>query len=101
MLDLPNILASTGLPVAYREFKKPPSIPFIVYVADESNNFAADNVVYQPFTNYDIELYTENKDPAREALIETILTDNEIYYDKLEAWIESEELYQVSYSIQI
>lgn len=97
--NLADILESTGFPVAYLQFKSPPVAPYIVYYAEDDDNFAADNVVYYAATNYIIELYSDLKDPASEALIEAALTANDMYYEKTEAWIESEELYQVVYSV--
>lgn len=100
--DLANILDSTGFPVAYLEWKKkPPELPYIVYFAEGSDSFGADNIVYHSTTEYQIELYSELKDPAAEAIIEAALTANEIYYDKLENYIKSEAMYQVVYSITI
>ncbi len=96
---LSELLESTGFPVAYREFKKPPTIPYITYYADDYDNFGADNIVYHSKTNYIIELYSNEKDPVSESKIEALLTVNGMYYEKLEAWIESEELNQVSYYV--
>lgn len=97
-----DILRAIGLPVAYSHFgAAPPELPYLVYFAEGSDNFAADNTVYYPRTNYQVELYSLRKDVAREALVEAALTANEIFYDKRETWIPSEELYQVVYEIQI
>lgn len=98
--SLAEILESTGLPVTFVLWgRNPPDLPYIVYLIPDSENFGADNVVYHSEDNYDIELYSERKDPASEALIEAALTENDIYFDKSENWIESENMYQVVYSI--
>lgn len=99
--ELYNLLKSTGLPVAYNHFKKPPCLPYIVYLFTFSNNFGADNKVYQKINNYQVELYSDKKDLASEKLIEDLLDENEIFYDKIETYVESEEFYQVIYEIQI
>ncbi|MDP3059048.1 MAG: hypothetical protein Q8N36_06285 [bacterium] len=97
-----EILCATGLPVAYSQFgSTPPTLPYIVYFAEGSDNFAADNVVYLPRTNYQVELYSSRKDTTVEALVEAALTANEIFYEKQETWIASEKLYQVVYEMQI
>lgn len=103
MDNLQAILESTNLPCTYRQWKpkKPPALPYIVYLFTDSDNFAADNVVYHAAGNYDIELYSTAKDPASEALIEAALTANDIYFDKSETYIQSEEMYQGVYSITI
>lgn len=102
MDSLEQIIESIGLPLTYRQWKpkKPPALPYIVYLFTDSANFGADNKVYHSIGNYDIELYSNEKDPASEALIEAALTANDIFYEKSEAWIQSEEMYQVVYSIQ-
>ena len=99
--ELYNLLKSTGLPVAYHHFNEPPGLPYIVYLFTFSENLGADNKVYQKIDNYQIELYSEKKDLAREQLIENLFDENDIYYDKSETYIESEEMYQVVYEIQI
>ncbi len=99
--ELYNLLKSTGLPVAYHHFDKPPSLPYIVYLFTYSSNFGAEDRVYQKIDNYQVELYSEEKDLAREQLIENLFDENDIYYDKSETYIESEEMYQVIYEIQI
>ena len=47
-----------------------------------------------------IELYTDEKNPETEALVEAVLDAHEIFYDKTEVWIESEKLYEVLYSFE-
>ena len=99
--ELYNLLKSTGLPVAYHHFDEPPSLPYIIYLFTYSSNFAADSKIYKRFDNYQVELYSEKKDLESEQLIENLFDENDIYYDKSETYIESEEMYQVIYEIQI
>ena len=47
-----------------------------------------------------IELYTDEKNPETEALVETVLDNRGIFYEKTEVWIESERLYEVLYSFE-
>lgn len=101
MDKLYTILKSTGLEVAYSHFNEPPLLPYLVYLALDSDNFGADNKVYQKINNYQIELYSDYKDPATEEVLEDTLDSNGIFYDKFEVYIESEKLYQVAYQIQI
>lgn len=98
--SLAETLESTGLPVTFVLWgKNPPPLPYIVYLTPDSENFGADNMVYHSDVNYDIELYSDKKDPASEVLIEAALAENGIYYEKSEVWIASENMYQVVYSI--
>lgn len=99
--ELYNLLKSTGLPVAYHHFDEQPNLPYIVYLFTYSSNFGAEDRVYQKIDNYQVELYSEKKDLAREQLIENLFDENDIYYDKSETYIESEKMYQVIYEIQI
>ena len=99
--ELYNLLKSTGLPVAYHHFEEPPSLPYIIYLFTYSSNFAADSKIYHKTNNYQVELYSNKKDLTSEKLIEDAFDNNDIYYDKSETYIESEEMYQVIYEIQI
>ena len=63
--------------------------------------FAADGRVYFRISEVRIELYTDRKDPGAEALVETVLDDAGIFYNKSEAWIQSEKLYEVLYSMKL
>lgn len=94
-----NLLKSTGLPVAYHHFVSPPAPPYIVYLFSYSSNFGADNRVYSQQPNYQVELYTTEKDPVSEKLIEDLFDEHDIYWEKSETYIESEGLYQVLYEI--
>lgn len=93
------LLRTTGLPVSYHHFGKPPTPPYIVYLFSYSSNFGADNRVYSQVDNYQVELYAAKKAPASEKLIEDLFDGNDIYWDKTETYIESEGLYQVLYEI--
>ena len=99
--ELDKLLRSSGLPVAYHHFGKPQNPPFLVYIRTGSENIGADNRTYCKRNNYDVELYTDKKDTAKEALIESLLDSNDIYYDIDEVYIENEKMYEVIYSIQI
>jgi hypothetical protein len=99
--ELLELLKTTGLPVAYHHWVTPPPLPYIVYLFTDSENFGADNKVYQKINNYQVELYSDKKDLASEELIELVFDANDIYYQKSEVYIESEKLYEVLYLITI
>lgn len=91
-----------GVPIRYRLFKsKPEKIPFAVYYEDESDNFAADNVVYDRRIAYVLELYANKKDREVEAGIEKAFEEAEIYWEKEESYIESEKLLMTAYYFTI
>ena len=89
--------------VAYRAFPvgEAPELPFICYLETQTNNFMADNKVYQKIQEVDIELYTRLKDIASEALIEACLDSNSIVWEKYEEYITDEKMYQITYTINI
>lgn len=82
--DIVNMLEETNLPFAYDHFAEgeAPAPPFICFLFPETDNFFADNVVWQKINALNIELYTDKKDPALEAALEDILTAHEFPYEK-------------------
>lgn len=101
-----NILNSiTGFngKVAYRAFPvgEAPSLPFICYLLTSSDNFLADNTVYYQIQEYDIELYSHNKDEISESLIEQALNENGLIWSKSEDFIDSENCYQITYTTEV
>ena len=102
MDDLMQLMEEIGLPFAYDHFAEgeSPDPPFITFLLPGSDNFAADGKVYWKINELHIELYTDEKNPETEALVETVLDAHEIFYDKSEVWIESEKLYEVLYSFE-
>ena len=63
-----------------------PDPPFICYLLPGSDNFSADGRVYFRISEVRIELYTDRKDPGAEVLVETVLDDAGIFYNKSEVW---------------
>ena len=53
------------------------------------------------FSNLNIELYTDEKDPELEDGVEAVLNAHEIFWNKSEVWIESEKLYEVLYQMTV
>ena len=102
MDDLMQLMEEIGLPFAYDHFAEgeSPNPPFITFLLPGSDNFAADGKVYLKINEVHIELYTDEKNPETEALVEAVLDAHEIFYDKSEVWIESEKLYEVLYSFE-
>jgi hypothetical protein len=104
--DIYTILKATGYPVAYSHFTATtnnplPSPPYITYLSAYSSNFKADNKVYHKIDNLQIELYTAKKDLTAEKKLEDILDANEIAYDSVETWIDSEKLFQKIYEVRL
>ena len=91
------------LPYAYHHFVEgeSPDPPFLVFLYPSSDNFAADGMVYFKVNRLNIELYTDLKDVELEETVEAVLDKHGIFYDKSEVWIESENLYEVLYQMEV
>lgn len=89
--------------VAYRAFpvSAAPDLPFICVRETESDNFTADNRVWQKRQYVDIELYSAQKDVESENALEDMFAEKEIIWDKSEEYIESEEMLEVIYEVII
>ncbi len=98
---LKQILDGTGYPVAYRAFTEPQVLPVICYLETSSDNFGADNIVFQPITNMAVELYTKTKDLSAEAKVEKALEDAGIFWESQETYLADEKCYEKIYSFQI
>lgn len=104
--ELYTILKATGFPVAYSHFKSSPntplpSPPYITYLSAYSSNLKADDKVYKKINNYQTELYTANKDLIAEKKIEDLLDNNDIAYESVGTWIDSEQLFQKIYEVRL
>ena len=102
--EVATMIAGIGLPYAYDHFTdedKPSGPPFICFFYPNSADMMADNVNYQGITALVIELYSDNKDFTNEAAIETALTASELPWVKSEAWIETEQMFQVTYETEV
>ena len=98
-----KLMQDTGIPSAYDHFAEgeSPDPPFLCYLLPGSDNFAADGQVYFKVSQVRVELYTDQKDPAVEEKLETVLDAAGVFYNKSEVWIESEKLYEVLYSFEM
>ena len=72
------MVASIGLPYAYYQFpegtgQKP---PFVVFFFSASDDLYADDSNYQRIEQLNIELYTKDKDFAKEETLEGVLKTN-------------------------
>ena len=101
--DVPALLERLGFPFAYDHFAEgeAPDPPFITFLYPESNNFAADGVVYFKKNKLHVEMYTDRKEPEREAAVEDVLDAHGLFYNKSEVWIPEERLYEVLYEMEV
>ncbi len=101
--EVMEMVEKMGLPFAYDHFVEgeSPDPPFVVFLYPNSSHFAADGKVYFKARRLNIELYTDRKDVGLEEQAEAVLDGYGIFYEKSEAWIESEKLYEVLYEMEV
>lgn len=93
-------LQSTGLPCAYSHFKTKQEPPFLVYLGNGQDTFAADNTWYYRQNTYQIEYYFNKKSSANEDAIEDALLDAGYQYDKSEdVYLEDQDMFLIYYYI--
>ena len=78
-----------------------PPLPYVCYYSTGSDNFAADNIVYDSGRSVRIELYARSKDLATEAAIEAKLTSEGVYWTRDESYIADEKVFMTIYEVQI
>lgn len=101
-----KLLKTLGIPVAYRRFKKEKNKlkkpPFLVYYRTDNDDIHADDITFFSSENIVVELYCTDRNESLEKALEKIFTDNEIPYKVVdETYIESEDLSETIYEIQI
>lgn len=101
--EIIELLEKSGLPFAYDHFVEGESLepPFLVFLYPNSSNFAADGKVYFKKRKVNVELYTDLKDVELEEQVEAVLDECGLFYEKSEVWIESENLYEVLYQMEV
>ena len=101
--EVMEMMGETGLPFAYHHFAEgeSPEPPFAVFLYPRASNFSADGKPYYKINRLDIEVYTDLKDVELETRVEAVLEGHGIFYAKSEVWIESENLYEVLYEMEV
>lgn len=98
-----QMVSSMGLPYSYYQFNEDTAQapPFICFFYGPSDDLYADNSNYQDIRQLNIELYTTTKDFALERTIENILKLNGFSFYREENFIESENLWQIAYEMEV
>lgn len=99
--DIKKILDKSGYPAAYRFFKTKKEPPYICYFIPDSRNINADDINYKGIKHLFIELYTADKNETAENIVENILNENEICFNKIETYIETEKIYMILYDTEV
>lgn len=100
-VELYQGLQSIELPVAYGSFASAPPPPFLIYQFAYSSDLMADDQNYVKISNYQVELYTDRKDPAAEKSVQDKLRSLGLPCSKVEVWLPEEKLYQIIFGVQI
>lgn len=104
--ELNQALREIGYPVFYshptvNDHNPPPTPPYLTYLFAYSNDLIADNVNFTEISQFQIELYTRIKDLAAEKQVQDKLKELELPYYKHETYLDSENLFQIIYEIQL
>ena len=101
--DVAQMIEGIGLPYAYDHFDVGDAVgpPFICFFFSGSNDLAADDTNYQKIRPLTLELYTDNKDFTLEETVESALNAAGLVYSRSEVYIDSERMYEVTYTTQI
>ena len=96
-----DILATSGMPVAYLAFPADscPSMPFVTFQEVGSNNFSADGVVWQKVRSMQVDLFTAGKDTDAEDALEDALSD--YFWNKYQTVEDNESCQRYTYEIDI
>lgn len=101
--DIEKILEKTGIPFAYHHFEVEEAVnpPFICWLLPGSGNFAADGKVYFKANRVTIELYTNEREFELEQKIENLLEEQEIFWQKEEFYIKTENMFETLYEMEV
>ncbi len=101
--EISQMISAVGIPYAYHHFEEGSGQqpPFITFYYQGDNDFIADNINYQAIRPLTIELYTDNKNFALEAAVESVLTANDLAFSRTETFIDSEQMYMVTYYTEV
>ena len=101
--EIAEMIEGIGLPFTYDSFPNniAPLPPYIVFNYPQNDDFGADNTNYVSIDTLNLELYTSVKDFDTEASIEAVLNSNGLFYEKTEAYIRNEHLYQITYVCEV
>lgn len=94
-------LDASGYPTVYGSFKEPKQPPYVVFIRPSAEPVSSDYKVHGKFESYIVELYTKQKDIVAEKKLEDIVGAIDPDYETLEVYIDTEKLFQVTYSITI
>lgn len=95
-----------NISVAYYRFldtaeQPAPAPPFICYYYPSGADFYADDANYQGVAELVVELYTDFKDFALEARVESALSANELAWGKEETYLDDQRMHMTIWTTEI
>lgn len=101
--QIEDMLGRLEIPFAYHHFEKEDAVnpPFICWLSPGTDNFSADGKAYHRSDELDIELYTDDRDFGLERRLEQLLDEQGIFWDKTELYIESENMFEILYEMEV
>ena len=99
-----SIVDTAGLvDYAYYKFGEGtnPELPYAIFYYPNSDNESADSGVWADISALNIELYTANKDFAKEQLLESVLKSHGFFFNKTETYLNDEKMYEVLYQMEV
>ena len=102
-LQVKKMLDEVGIPINYYSFKKPPILPYGVFINTERRDFKADNTNYHEIFVFDFEVYSSNDyyDFELQEKVEKALKKHEIYYDFIHTEIPNSRMNQMLFTFTI
>ena len=100
--DVIGGMRNIGLPSTYNDFEEPVDLPYTIITSGDNGSLMADNINYKDIAGHKLELYTADKHPPTEKMVQDKLKELGIAYQKLGPIpIESENMYQTIYEFQL
>lgn len=103
LVELDPLIGSIGLPYAYYAFNRQTAKapPYLVYYSPGRTDLLADDTNYQHKIELTIELYTKTKRWDLEQLVEATLAEAGLAYGKSEAHVDSDGVFQITYTTEV
>lgn len=100
--EIAQMVESIGLPYAFYQFPDDTeqAPPFICFLYDYDDIYADDSN-YVKRVVLTVELYTDTKNIPLESAVEAVLDENELPWSKAATYIDSERMWQTSYSMEV
>lgn len=101
--EIATMISSLDIPFTYDFFPNndAPNPPYIVFNYPQNDDFGADNTNYVSIDTLNVELYTSEKRFDLESQVEAMLNNHGFFYEKSEAYINNEHLYQITYVTEV